>query len=245
VLVDELWVICITFSSNTEWILKSDSHSQDTSYIQFKLVKSLVPHECVTVVGDPDQSSTFRTGLCAAIIRTDHCYLIVYGWHAAERGNWLFMKDRKFLKFWSFFFAYVAFGWLDFPTLQEQEATVLEKNYRSTGSILALGHSIILQGTYSVSSLSCFVRTISSRSKPQCEKTGGHSALWCPSYSVVVCVQREWGQSPRYSWEVFCVLRKWLSNINLYVTELFSFCSTFKCFISRYWSRLLPGRHPF
>ena len=78
------------------------------------------------------------------------------------------------------FFAHVAFDpeWLDFPTLQEQEATVLEKNYRSTGSILALGHSIILQGTYSVPSLSCFVHTISSRSNSQCEETGGHSALW-------------------------------------------------------------------
>lgn len=57
VLVDELWVL--SSSSCRMNVTLIVSLSQDTNVTQYELMKALAFAKCVTIVGDPDQSSQF------------------------------------------------------------------------------------------------------------------------------------------------------------------------------------------
>lgn len=66
-------------------------HSQDTNTTQYQLMKYLAAaHGCVTVVGDPDQSSEFIRSLFWHKLML---LGLVYGWRSAEIEN--LAKMRK------------------------------------------------------------------------------------------------------------------------------------------------------
>jgi hypothetical protein len=72
--------------------------SQDTNVLQFELMHQMAPHGCVSIVGDPDQSSESES-----LYSTWSHFLIafptVYGWRSAETANLATMitseRDQK------------------------------------------------------------------------------------------------------------------------------------------------------
>ncbi|KAF7976974.1 hypothetical protein HWV62_5051 [Athelia sp. TMB] len=97
---------------------------QDTNITQYELMRHIAAaHGCVTVVGDPDQSSVSISSHLTAKSCADPELFKVYGWRSAEIEN--LSKMRK-----------------DFLSTEQ---IFLEQNYRSTGSILAASLAIVAQ----------------------------------------------------------------------------------------------------
>lgn len=68
--------------------------SQDTNAVQYELMRCIAAaSRCVTVVGDPDQSSTFWL-LILPDLDLIHNY-IVYGWRSADITNLGKMRNGK------------------------------------------------------------------------------------------------------------------------------------------------------
>jgi len=101
-------------------------------------MKALAIARCVTVVGDPDQSSKFIVmfRMCSSLIRT-----VVYGWRSAEVGNLSRMQRGTYVM--SKTCIPTISHCADYPGTQQ---ILLEQNYRSTGAILKASERIVAQG---------------------------------------------------------------------------------------------------
>lgn len=99
--------------------------------------------KCVTIVGDPDQSSK-STRLHLGGVST---HISVYGWRAAEVKNIAKMQKR-----WCSSVEHIQtpYPFADFPGTEQ---IFLEQNYRSTSSILKCSLAIVSQGLFTLALL--------------------------------------------------------------------------------------------
>jgi len=134
---------------------------------------------CVTVVGDPDQSSTPWL-LILSDLNLIHNY-VVYGWRSADITNLGKMQNGKIEA------THIAMHWTDLTRLPDFLNVVqimLEQNYRSAGSILATSLAIISQGEF-CRYFKCFYQHFQ-RYITDCKNPAYRSSTWASSNAPFV-----------------------------------------------------------